>query len=484
MCSSVRDCWQRCLAVLREECSAKQFDTWLRPIQEAEDLEGRLCLLVPNNFVLEYIKEHFYQRMEELLAELGVTEPLQIVVGSREGARAAQLISNETAENDADAESDSYDCDDSAGQRQQPADTTNRSTTPAAAGSSGGLAAANRGFNHLNSQFTFENFVEGKSNQLAKAAALQVSCNPGKAYNPLFIYGGVGLGKTHLMHAVGNALLQQRKNAKVLYLHSERFVSDMIKSFRRNSIEEFKKFYRSLDALLIDDIQFFAGKERSQEELFHTFNTLLDEEHQMIMTCDRYPKEIAELDERLKSRFGWGLTVAVEPPELETRVAILLNKAKTYQVELSEEVVFFIAKHVQSNVRELEGALKKVVATAHFLGSKVTIELASEALKDLLVVQARQITIPNIQKAVAEYYKIRITDLISKNRSRNIARPRQLAMTLTKELTDHSLPEIADAFGGRDHTTVIHAQRTIKKLITTDLNLNEDYRNLKRILSG
>ncbi len=446
--------WQRCLAVLREECSAKQFDTWLRPIQETENEVGEICLLAPNSFVLEYIKEHFYERIGEILVDLGYSKPVGLVVGSRQGL---ETITSEVS-----------------------GGSGNRSATPGQTSTHVGARYAG----HINSRFTFENFVEGKSNQLAKAAALQTSCNPGKAYNPLFIYGGVGLGKTHLMHAVGNAILQQRKEAKVLYLHSERFVSDMVKSFQRNAVDEFKKFYRSLDALLIDDIQFFAGKERSQEELFHTFNTLLDEEHQIILTCDRYPKEITGLDERLKSRFGWGLTVAIEPPELETRVAILMNKARSYQITLPEEVAFFIAKHVQSNIRELEGALKKVVATANFLGSRVTMELANDSLKDLLVVQARQVTISNIQKVVAEYYKIRIADLISKNRSRNIARPRQMAMTLTKELTDHSLPEIADAFGGRDHTTVIHAQRTIKKLLTTDTNLNEDYRNLIRTLSG
>lgn len=459
--SSSDSYWHRCLEILREECDARQFDTWLRPIQAVDgDEEGKLQLLAPNSFVLEYIKEHFYERIQEILRDLGYNKALDIRVGSRTALEVVDGAGASAEEGLGDAAS-------SSGKSGQSI-------------SSSSLRSAGR----LNNRFTFENFVEGKSNQLARAAAWQTAGNPGKAYNPLFIYGGVGLGKTHLMHAIGNAILKQRKGAKVLYLHSERFVSDMVKSLQRNAVDEFKKFYRSLDALLIDDIQFFAGKERSQEELFHTFNTLLDEEHQIVLTCDRYPKEITGLDERLKSRFGWGLTVAIEPPELETRVAILMNKARSCQMVLPEEVAFFIAKHVQSNVRELEGALKKVVATANFLGSKITMELANDSLKDLLVVQARQVTISNIQKVVAEYYKIRIADLVSKKRNRNFVRPRQMAMTLTKELTDHSLLEIADAFGGRDHTTVIHAQRAIKNLLATDVNLNEDYHNLVRSLSG
>ena len=449
--------WQRCLECLREECSVKQFDTWLRPVQEMVD-DGQITLLVPNDFVLEYLQEHFWERIETILKDLGYNAALKLKVGSKTAI-----------ENNTSALSNDY----AALVEKKPTTNTEAAAKP---------SAARRNF--LNSSFTFENFIEGKSNQLAKAAALQTASNPGKAYNPLFIYGGVGLGKTHLMHAVGNEILRQQKGARVLYLHSERFVSDMIKSLQHNSINDFKTFYRSLDALLIDDIQFFAGKERSQEELFHTFNSLLDESHQIILTCDRYPKEIEGLDERLKSRFGWGLAVAIEPPELETRVAILISKAKAFHVNLTEDVAFFIAKHVQSNVRELEGALKKIIATANFLGSEITIDIVHESLKDLLTAQARQITIANIQKTVAAYYKIRITDLISKNRSRNVARPRQMAMTITKELTDHSLPEIADAFGGRDHTTVIHAQRTIKKLITTSPSLNEDYKNLIRVLSS
>jgi chromosomal replication initiator protein len=336
----------------------------------------------------------------------------------------------------------------------------------------------------INSGFTFDSFVEGKSNQLAKAAAIQVAGNPGRAYNPLFIYGGVGLGKTHLMHAVANRIKENNSEARLAYVHSERFVSDMVKSLQHNTINDFKTAYRSLDALMIDDIQFFAGKERSQEEFFHTFNALLESQQQVILTCDRYPKEVDGLEERLKSRFGWGLTVAIEPPELETCVAILMSKAAISQVDLPEEVAFFVAKRIRSNVRELEGALRRVVATSNFTGRPITLELVKEALRDLLALQEKLVTVENIQKTVAEYYKIRIADLLSKRRSRSIARPRQVAMALAKELTNHSLPEIGDAFGGRDHTTVLHACRRVKELRETERRIGEDYMNLLRTLAG
>ncbi|MBN7797167.1 chromosomal replication initiator protein DnaA [Parahaliea mediterranea] len=336
---------------------------------------------------------------------------------------------------------------------------------------------------HLVDNYTFDNFVEGKSNQLALAAARQVAENPGSAYNPLFLYGGVGLGKTHLMHAVGNALKSQNPGAKVVYLHSERFVADMVKALQLNAISDFKRYYRSVDALLIDDIQFFAKKDRSQEEFFHTFNALLEGGQQMILTCDRYPKEIDGLEERLKSRFGWGLTVAVEPPELETRVAILMNKANQARVELPPEAAFFIAQRIRSNVRELEGALKRVIASAHFTGRPVDIELIKESLKDLLALQDKQVSLDNIQRTVAEYYKIKVADLMSRRRSRSVARPRQVAMALAKELTNHSLPEIGDSFGGRDHTTVLHACRKIKELRETNSDIREDYKNLLRSLT-
>ncbi len=335
----------------------------------------------------------------------------------------------------------------------------------------------------LNRGFTFASFVEGKSNQLGLAAAQQIADNPGGAYNPLFIYGGVGLGKTHLMHAVGNALVERNPNAKVVYLHSERFVADMVKALQLNAISDFKRYYRSVDALLIDDIQFFAGKERSQEEFFHTFNALLEGGQQIILTCDRYPKEIDGLEERLKSRFGWGLTVAVEPPELETRVAILMKKAEQVGVDLPHDSAFFIAQRIRSNVRELEGALRRVIANAQFTGRAIDDILVREALKDLLALQDRLVSIDNIQRVVAEYYKIKVADLLSKRRSRSVARPRQVAMSLAKELTNHSLPEIGDAFGGRDHTTVLHACRKIKELQESDGDIREDVRLLTRSLT-
>lgn len=336
---------------------------------------------------------------------------------------------------------------------------------------------------NLNTSFTFANFVEGKSNQLGLAAATQVAENPGGSYNPLFIYGGVGLGKTHLMHAVGNALMVRRPNAKVIYLHSERFVADMVKALQLNAINDFKRYYRSVDALLIDDIQFFAGKERSQEEFFHTFNALLEGGQQIILTCDRYPKEITGLEERLKSRFGWGLTVAIEPPELETRVAILMKKAHQAAMELPHDAAFFIGQRIRSNVRELEGALKRVIANAHFTGRAISIDLVRESLKDLLALQDRLVSIDNIQRVVAEYYKIKVSDLHSKRRSRSVARPRQVAMYLAKELTNHSLPEIGESFGGRDHTTVLHACRKIKELLESDADIREDVKNLLRTLT-
>ena len=336
----------------------------------------------------------------------------------------------------------------------------------------------------LNSDSTFDNFIVGKSNQLARAAALQVAENPGKAYNPLFIYGGVGLGKTHLMHAIGNSLLQTKPDAKIVYLHSETFVATMVTALQLNAINEFKRYYRSVDALLIDDIQFFAGKERSQEEFFHTFNALLEGGQQIILTCDRFHKEISGLEERLKSRFGWGLTVAVEPPELETRAAILIKKAALVDVHLPSEAALFIARRLRSNVRELEGALKKVIAHSSFVGRPIDLELIKEALKDLFALQDKMVSIDNIQRSVAEYYKIKMGDMLSKRRNRSVARPRQVAMSLSKELTNHSLPEIGDAFGGRDHTTVLHACRQISKLRKTTTDIEEDYNNLLRSLTG
>jgi len=427
---------------LQAELPEQQFNTWIRPLQAVED-GNVLRLLAPNRFVVDWLQQHYIERILELVDVAGGANEVIIEVGSRPSATAAATTA-------------------------RPA----RSPAPAPIGA------------RLNPTFTFANFVEGKSNQLAKAAATQVGENPGKAYNPLFIYGGVGLGKTHLMQAIGNAMLARDANARVSYVHSERFVGDMVKGLQHNTISDFKRSYRSLDALLIDDIQFFAGKERSQEEFFHTFNALLEGQRQIVLTCDRYPKEVNGLEERLKSRFGWGLTVAIEPPELETSVAILMSKAAAENAELPEEVAFFIAKRIRSNVRELEGALRRVIANSQFTGRPISLEFAKEALRDLLALQERLVSIENIQKTVADYFKIRVADLLSKRRSRSIARPRQLAMALAKELTNHSLPEIGDAFGGRDHTTVLHGCRRIAALRETDKRVDEDYLNLLRTLTG
>lgn len=445
--------WQQCLDRLEDELPSQQFNTWIRPLQ-AEREDDALRLLAPNRFVLDWVKDRYGEKIVGLVRELSGNGALGLIleIGSRRKPEPAPAPT----------------------QRDDAPGSTRQAPAPVATG--------NRRSN-LNTTFTFDNFVEGKSNQLARAASMQVAGNPGQAYNPLFLYGGVGLGKTHLMHAVGNMIRQQRPGANVLYLHSERFVADMVKALQHNAINEFKRHYRSADALLIDDIQFFAGKERSQEEFFHTFNALLEGQQQVILTCDRYPKEVNGLEERLKSRFGWGLTVAIEPPELETRVAILMSKAQQAGAALPPEVAFFIAKRIRSNIRELEGALRRVVANAHFTARPITLDFAKEALSDLLALQEKLVTIENIQKTVAEYYKIRVADLLSKRRSRSVARPRQLAMALAKELTNHSLPEIGDAFGGRDHTTVIHACRKIQELKETEPRIGEDFANLLRTLS-
>jgi len=442
--------WHHCLRQLENEVPEQQFNTWVRPLQAVEN-EGQLRLFAPNRFVVSWIEENLYGRIEQLVGAAG------------NGAKARVTL--EVGSRPADAPAPAP----------EPAASTAQPAQPRAPQVIGG---------RFNPEFTFATFVEGKSNQLARAAATQVGENPGKAYNPLFIYGGVGLGKTHLMHAVGNLIHERRPGARIAYVHSERFVSEMVRALQHNTIAEFKQTYRTLDALLIDDIQFFAGKDHSQEEFFHTFNALLDGQQQIILSCDRYPKEVAGLEERLKSRFGWGLTVAIEPPELETCVAILMVKSRAAGAELPEEVAFFIAKRIRSNVRELEGAMRRVLATSRFTGRAVTLELAREALKDLLAAQERLVTIENIQKTVAEYYKIRVADLLSKRRSRSIARPRQVAMALARELTNHSLPEIGDAFGGRDHTTVMHACDRVKDLREIERRASEDYLILLRILTS
>jgi len=444
--------WSRCMRTLEAELPEQQFNTWVRPLQAIEGI-GALKLLAPNRFVVDWVNANLLARIGELLRE------------SSSGG--APIVTVEV------------------GSRGKPAPVPAASGAPVMplplkARRADGLVIGAR----LNPDFCFATFVEGKSNQLAKAAAQQVGENPGRAYNPLFIYGGVGLGKTHLMHAVAHLIKERDGEARVAYVHSERFVGDMVRALQHNSMNEFKTAYRSLDALLIDDIQFFAGKERSQEEFFHTFNELLEGQHQVILTCDRYPKEVDGLEERLKSRFGWGLTVAIEPPELETCVAILMTKAQAAGVALPEEVAFFIAKRIRSNVRELEGALRRVIANSRFTGHAITLEFAKDALRDLLQLQAKLITIENIQKTVADYYKVRMSDLLSKRRNRSVARPRQVAMALAKELTNHSLPEIGEAFGGRDHTTVLHACKRIKELRGTEQRMTEDYSNLLRTLAG
>ena len=437
--------WNSCIVKLRAELPEQQFNTWIRPLQAVEG-RSRLRLLAPNRFIVDWLNQHFLSRITELVHQDNGDDNFEICIEVGEKSREQAPSAHRFA-------------------------TRSKPALPAVA-------------SRLNSTFTFDNFIEGKSNQLARAAASQVGENPGGSYNPLFIYGGVGLGKTHLMHAVGNLILERNKDARVCYVHSERFVGDMVRGLQHNTINEFKQLYRSLDALLIDDIQFFAKKDRSQEEFFHTFNALLEGQRQIILTCDRYPKEVAGLEERLKSRFGWGLTVAIEPPELETSVAILIRKAELEGVELPSEVAFFIAKRIRSNVRELEGALRRVLANSRFTGQNITVAFAKDALKDLLALQDRLVTIDNIQKTVADYFKIRVADLLSKRRSRSIARPRQIAMALAKELTSHSLPEIGDAFGGRDHTTVLHGCRRIKILREEESRVNEDYLNLLRTLTG
>ena len=442
--------WARCMCALEAELPEQQFNTWVRPLQALEGA-GALKLLAPNRFVVEWINEKLLPRIGELLRDksTGDVPIVTVEIGSR--------------------------CE-PVGSPSPPAPTEAVRRTRRGEG----LVIGAR----LNGEFTFRTFVEGKSNQMAKAAAAQVAENPGKAYNPLFLYGGVGLGKTHLMHAIAHYVREQNEEARVAYVHSERFVSDMVRALQHNSMNEFKAAYRSLDALLIDDIQFFAGKDRSQEEFFHTFNALLEGQHQVILSCDRYPKEVEGLEERLKSRFGWGLTVAIEPPELETCVAILMTKSRQFGTPVPEEVAFFIAKRIRSNVRELEGALRRVIANARFTGRPITLEFTKEALKDLLSLQAKLVTIENIQKTVADYYKVRVAELLSKRRSRSVARPRQVAMALAKELTSHSLPEIGDAFGGRDHTTVLHACKRIRALRDIDVRMSEDYSNLLRTLTA
>lgn len=437
--------WQQCVSCLEGEISEQQFNTWILPLHAEHDL-NTLKLLAPNRFVMDWVRKHFLERINELVSSLDDSKSISVSL----------MIGTQT---------------------QSSGTGSNR---PVAASSP---SLRGKQISGLNEFQVFNNFVEGKSNQLARAASIQISNNPGSEYNPLYIYGGVGLGKTHLMYAIGNQIKQINPEAKVLYVNCERFVSDMVNALQHSKMNEFKNFYRSLDALLIDDIQFLADKNRSQEEFFHTFNSLYESRSQMVITCDRYPKEIEGLEDRIRSRLGWGLAVDIKPPDLETRVAILNSKAELADTHIPEEVAFFIAERFKSNIRDLEGALKRVIAHAHFAGQQITQEFTRLALKELLAAQDKHITIENIQKLVAEYFKIRVADLLSSRRNRSITRPRQIAMSLSKALTRHSLPEIGNSFGGRDHTTVIHACRKVDELRSSDRRIEEDYDNLLRVLS-
>ncbi|MCB1788981.1 MAG: chromosomal replication initiator protein DnaA [Gammaproteobacteria bacterium] len=455
------DLWQHCLERLGHEIPSQQFNTWIRPLHCIQESD-RMRLMAPNAFVLDWVKKHYLERLRSYVSDFGYGDGIGISLEIGSAPRVVNSAPTPTM-------AGSHPMSTAAATYQRPAKLDEPAPFKA----------------NTNPDFTFESFVEGKSNQLARAAGMQIGDNPGTVFNPLFIYGGVGLGKTHLMHAVGNRILRNNPHAQVLYMHSEGFVAEMVKALQHGTIDQFKRRMRSVNALLIDDVQFFAGKERSQEEFFHTFNALFESQQQIILTSDRFPKEVDGLEDRLKSRFGWGLTVAVEPPDLETRVAILKSKAmQLFQVELPNEVAFFIGKRVRSNIRELEGALRRIVANAQFTGRPITMDFAKEALRDMIAAQDKLVTIDNIQRTVAEYYKIRTSDLVSSKRSRMIARPRQVAMTLAKELTNHSLPEIGEAFGGKDHTTVLYATRKIAELRDSDQRVAEDYNNLLRTLSN
>jgi len=452
--------WQQCLNKLESELSDQEINTWLRTLHGTQH-DNILVLLAPNTFVYQHVKDHHLDAIKEKIKIIANGEPVQVIL---------QIGAGDTLPFQTNSMSD------------EPAPVINKrvevATTP-------NPVINQKSFtNNLNPSMTFDNFVEGKSNQLAVASAKQVGDNPGQSYNPLFIYGGVGLGKTHLMHAIGNKIRENNPQAKVVYLHSERFVNDMITALRTNSIDQFKVYYRTVDALLIDDIQFFAGKNRSVEEFFHTFNALLEGQKQIILTSDRYPRDVEGIDDRLRSRLNWGLTVEIEPPELETRVAILTSKVEQYHLTLPKDAAFFIAKRFRSNVRDLEGALQRVLASLRLhQRTDITLDFVHEALRDQLASQDKMVTVDNIKKTVAQHYNIKTSDLDSKRRTRSIARPRQVAMSLSKELTNHSLPEIGTYFGNRDHTTVIHACKKIKELRTEDTTLDESYRILERTLT-
>lgn len=468
--------WDRCLSQLEAELSDQQLNTWIRPLQ-AQHINDQLRIMAPNRFVLDMVQSSFRARIQEIATALCNPDEIEVVLvigsellnasgagsGTSNFVQAPSQVATHTEAGNL-------------------ADNTSRSGVVPAHSQIAKSVPQHQ--SNLKPQFSFTTLVEGKSNQLGRAAALQIGGSPGTAYNPYLIYGASGLGKTHLMQAIGNEILANKPDAKVLYINSERYVAEMVSALQHGKMHDFKAFYRGLDALLIDDVQFFAGKEQTQEEFFHNFNALFEGNQQIVLTCDRYPKEVNGLEERLKTRFGWGLSVAIEPPELEMRVAILNSKAEQNGITLPSEVSFFVAKRIRSNVRELEGALKRIIANSQLIGTPITLDFAKEALADLLAVQAKTVTVENIQKTVAEYYKIRLSDLSGKSRSRSIARPRQLAMALAKDLTSKSLPEIGKAFGGRDHTTVLHAVRKITELKDSDDGIREDYGNLMRTLSS
>jgi chromosomal replication initiator protein len=439
--------WDHCLKHFEKELPPQQFRTWIQPLQ-ALSQDRVLTITAPNRFVLQWVRDRFLPVIEQLARE-AIPHRINIVLQLGDNSQLAASSASGSL-----------------------------SSRPAAEP----IKPKVREHTRLNPSFSFDSFVTGKANQLARAAALQVAEHPGTAYNPLFIYGGVGLGKTHLIQAIGNLVHDQNPQAKIRYIHAEQYVSDVVRAYQHKAFDGFKRYYHSLDLLLIDDIQFFSGKNRTQEEFFYAFNALIDTHKQVIITCDTYPKEIAGMEDRLISRFGWGLTVAIEPPELEMRVAILIKKGEAEGVRLPEDVAFFIAKHIQSNVRELEGALKRVLAYSNFAGQPLSLELAREALKDVLAIQFRLVSIENIQRTVADYYKIKVSEMYSKKRSRNVARPRQIAMALAKELTQLSLPDIGDAFGGRDHTTVLHACRKVAELKSESPDINRDFEALLQVL--
>jgi len=454
--------WSTCLNRFEQELSAQQFNTWIKPLQ-MEVGDNAIRLLAPNKFVQQWVKERFLGKIELIAAELLPKNTL-IELSICEKIAVKKAYSNGLSK------------------KANLAENSNSTIANVIANKTADKSRTNERSSGLNPSFNFDNYVTGRANQLARAAAIQVADNPGQAYNPLFIYGGVGLGKTHLLQAIGNQLKQQNPDANIRYLHAERYVSDVVKAYENKAFDEFKRQYHSLDLLLIDDIQFFAKKTRTQEEFFYAFNTLIEEKKQIVITCDTYPKEIIDVDERLRTRFSWGLTVAVEPPELEMRVAILLKKAEESKTNLTEDVAFFVAKQIRSSVRELEGALNRIIAMANFTGHVIDILLAKDALRDLIAVRGRQITIENIQKTVADYYKIKVSEMHSKKRSRNFARPRQVAMSLARELTNHSFPEIGEAFGSRHHTTVMHACDEIEQLRLNDQTIARDIGFLTQVI--